>query len=388
MFKSKSKERYLFTTRQKKRRQKKFSFLWLLVSGVLTLLVLELVTRIFVDLTGRRAEFAQADSEQSLIDAYQLKFLNEAGESYPGASEQGSLVAQRSLSVGYTLVENQDNPYWKINEQGFRDDDPLPVVKPKGEIRIFILGSSTAFGYGSFGNQNAIAELLEFRLQQRLKQQQKSPQMYRPDILPLDATEKADEGLAQSENAVALRVAQDVGLNRVEEMAQRFGIQSPLSLAPGLVLGQSEVSVLEITGSYAAIANDGVWNRPHAIKRILDGGDCTDPNDFNTCREIYSFDRQPENRREAVSKKVTNTMTRMLRKAVRDGTGRAAFLGEGEAGKTGTTDNNVDLWFVGYVPEIDLVTGIWLGNDDNSATSGSSWQAATLWGKYMSEFVD
>ena len=196
------------------------------------------------------------------------------------------------------------------------------------------------------------------------------------------------EGLAQSENAIALRVAQDIGLNRVEDMAQRLGIQSPLTLAPGLVLGQSEVSVLEITGSYGALANDGVWNRPHAIKRILDGGDCTDNNDPNTCREIYSFERQPENYREAVDRKVAKSMTKMMRKAVREGTGRAAKLGEGEAGKTGTTDKSVDLWFIGYVPEINLVTGIWLGNDDNSPTRGSSWQAATLWGKYMSEFVD
>ena len=196
------------------------------------------------------------------------------------------------------------------------------------------------------------------------------------------------EGLAQSENAIALRVAQDVGLNRVEEMAKRLGIKSPLTLAPGLVLGQSEVNVLEITGSYAAIANDGIWNRPHAIKRILDGGDCTNFDDLNTCREIYRFDKQPENYREAVDRKVTNTMTRMMRKAVKEGTGRAAKLGEGEAGKTGTTDSNVDLWFIGYVPEIDLVTGIWLGNDDNSPTNGGSWQAATLWGKYMQEFVD
>ncbi|VEP14366.1 Penicillin-binding protein, 1A family [Hyella patelloides LEGE 07179] len=196
------------------------------------------------------------------------------------------------------------------------------------------------------------------------------------------------DGLAQSENAVALRVAQDVGLNRVEDMAQRLGIQSPLTLAPGLVIGQSEVNVLEITGSYGALANNGVWNRPHAIKRILDGGDCTDYNDSSTCREIYNFDNQPENRQEAVDKKVARSMTKMMRKAVKDGTGRAAKLGEGEAGKTGTTDNNVDLWFIGYVPEIDFVTGIWLGNDDNSPTNGSSWQAATLWNKYMQEFVD
>lgn len=196
MFKPRPKERYLFTTRRQKRRQKRFSWLWLLASGVLSLLVLELVTRIFIDITGKRAEFASANNEQNLeenlTNAYQLKFINEAGESYPGASEKGSLVAQRSLSVGYKLVENQNNPHWKINEQGFRDNDPVPLIKPQGEIRIFLLGSSTAFGYGSSNNQNAIPDLLEFRLQDRLKQQKKSPQLYRSDILPLEEKARAE----------------------------------------------------------------------------------------------------------------------------------------------------------------------------------------------------
>ena len=96
-------------------------------------------------------------------------------------------------------------------------------------------------------------------------------------------------GLAQSENAVAFRVAQDVGLNRVIDTAKSLGIKSPLTASPGLVIGESEVTVLEITGAYAALANNGIWYRPHAIKRILDGSDCVDPSNPKTCREIYSF---------------------------------------------------------------------------------------------------
>jgi membrane peptidoglycan carboxypeptidase len=69
---------------------------------------------------------------------------------------------------------------------------------------------------------------------------------------------------------------------------------------------------------------------------------------------------------------------------VQSGTGRAAALGQGEAGKTGTTNDNVDLWFVGYIPN-GLVTGIWLGNDNNRVTNGSSAIAAQLWGNYMNK---
>lgn len=194
-------------------------------------------------------------------------------------------------------------------------------------------------------------------------------------------------GLAQSENAVTLRVARDVGLNRVINVAKRLGINSPLIEAPGLVLGQSETNVLEMTGAYAAIANGGIWNKPHAIKRILDGSDCTQPGDRNTCREVYVYEDDEQTYRDAISEKVTNQLTKMLRQAVEDGTGKAAYLDEKEAGKTGTTDNSVDLWFIGFLPKEELVTGIWLGNDDNSPTRGSSYQAAALWGKYMNDVL-
>ena len=80
--------------------------------------------------------------------------------------------------------------------------------------------------------------------------------------------------------------------------------------------------------------------------------------------------------------RLVQTMTRMLKTVIDNGTGSAASVGLGEAGKTGTTDSAVDLWFIGYIPGKNLATGIWLGNDDNSRTKGSSGQAAALWGNY------
>ena len=80
-------------------------------------------------------------------------------------------------------------------------------------------------------------------------------------------------------------------------------------------------------------------------------------------------------------------MTQILQGVVQYGTGRSANLGLGEAGKTGTTNQEVDLWFIGYIPNQSMVTGIWLGNDDNSPTYGSSGQAAQLWGNYMKKVV-
>jgi 1A family penicillin-binding protein len=191
------------------------------------------------------------------------------------------------------------------------------------------------------------------------------------------------QGLAQSENSVALRVAQDVGLDKVVAMAKRLGITSPLRSTPGLVLGESEVNVLELTGAFGVLANRGLGNRAHAIKRIIDSSDCKERNNFNSCRVIYDYQKDPIANRQLVSENVADTMTDMLQGAVRGGTGSRAALGLGEAGKTGTTNDNKDLWFVGYIPSQQLATGVWLGNDDNSATGGGSANAAQLWGDYM-----
>lgn len=195
-------------------------------------------------------------------------------------------------------------------------------------------------------------------------------------------------GLAQSENAIALRVAERVGLDQVINIAERMGIRSVLNPVPGLVLGQSEVTPLEMTGAYATFANQGIWNRPHAIRRILDGGDCQNYEKPQTCREIYAFAKDNNAHQRAISEGVASKMTAMLRGAVSAGTGKAANIGYGAAGKTGTTNKGVDLWFIGLIPQRNLVTGVWLGNDNNAPTSGSSAQAASLWGTYMKSVLN
>lgn len=194
-------------------------------------------------------------------------------------------------------------------------------------------------------------------------------------------------GFARSENVIALRIAQKVGLDNLVRTAHRMGIESDLNPSPGLVLGESEVTPLELTGSFAAVANGGIWNRPHGIVRVLDSSDCTDPNDYKTCRIIYEFGQAGDAQHQVVPPSVVSTLTGLLQGVVQGGTGRNAYLGLGEGGKTGTTDDDRDLWFVGSLPTNHLTTGIWLGNDDNSPTSGSSGQAAALWGDYMQRVV-
>ncbi|CCH66296.1 Multimodular transpeptidase-transglycosylase [Richelia intracellularis HH01] len=194
-------------------------------------------------------------------------------------------------------------------------------------------------------------------------------------------------GFALSENPIALRLAQDVGLEQVADMAKRLGVKSELEVVPGMVLGQSLVDVVEITGAFGAISNNGVWNKPHAITKILDSSDCKDHKDPKTCRIIYSFNRNVDTNKRVLKTSIARTMNYLLRKAITSGTGISAAIGLDEGGKTGTTDENVDLWFIGFLPSKQLVTGIWLGNDNNKPTSGSSDQAAQLWGNYMRKII-
>jgi penicillin-binding protein 1A len=191
------------------------------------------------------------------------------------------------------------------------------------------------------------------------------------------------QGMARSENVIALRVARDVGLDRTVQMARRLGVQSKLNPVPGVVLGQSEVTVLELSRAYGVIANGGRNTPALAIRKVLDGGDCTNPRDPNTCRVIFSQAEEAAKSLQVLDPEVAAIINDMLRLVVTSGTGRAAAIGLDEAGKTGTTNDGKDLWFVGYIPSRDLLTGIWLGNDDNAATSGSSGSAAALWGDYM-----
>ncbi|MBT9311425.1 transglycosylase domain-containing protein [Leptothoe kymatousa] len=197
------------------------------------------------------------------------------------------------------------------------------------------------------------------------------------------------DGFALSENVVALRVAQEAGLDNIANLARTMGIESDLDPVPGMVLGQSSVTPLEITGAVGAIANDGLWNRPHGIQRVLDSSDCENNRDRSTCRVIFDFsvDSTGDINQDVLTPNTARTMASMMRGTVSEGTGRSAYLGLGEAGKTGTTNDGIDLWFIGFVPSADLVTGVWLGNDDNAPTYGSSSQAAQLWSNYMGQVV-
>ena len=179
------------------------------------------------------------------------------------------------------------------------------------------------------------------------------------------------DGLAQSVNTIAVQVAQRAGIRNVVAVAHRLGISSELTPEMSLALGTNEVNLLELVSAFATFANggNGVW--AHGISEVRD----------NTGKIV--FRRTGSGLGQVVNPEFTAEMNEMLGAVIDHGTGRSAALTRPAAGKTGTTQDYRDAWFVGYTAE--LVAGVWLGNDDNSPmnkVTGGSLPAQT-WRRFM-----
>jgi penicillin-binding protein 1A len=180
------------------------------------------------------------------------------------------------------------------------------------------------------------------------------------------------DALTSSVNVVAVQVLVGVGWNPVIKLAQKMGIESKLLPTYSLALGASEVTLLELTSAYGTFANNGVHQPVYGISRVVN----------RNGKVLYQAKFKPVT---ALNKNTAATMTWMLQDVVNSGTGTPAQIGRPVAGKTGTSDKARDLWFVGYIPQ--LVTGIWLGNDNNQPTNGASTMSAWMWRQFMLEAV-
>ena len=180
------------------------------------------------------------------------------------------------------------------------------------------------------------------------------------------------QAFLSSINTVALQTIIDVGGKPVVEVAQKMGIESELQPTYSLALGSWEVNLLELTNAYGTLANKGIYQQGHGITTVRD----------RQGKIIYQADFEPI---EAVDPNTAAMMSWMLRGVVASGTGIPAQIGRPSAGKTGTTDEARDLWYVGYIPQV--AAGVWLGNDDNKPTNSNSAVAAEMWRKFMLQAV-
>jgi len=181
------------------------------------------------------------------------------------------------------------------------------------------------------------------------------------------------DALVTSSNRAAAHLFQEVGIDRTLDLVSRFGINSPLPAMPSLALGTGEVSLFELTSAYGVFANRGVWKLPTTIRLVVD----------RYGRELY---RAPDTERPVISEATAYLMTSMMADVVDRGTGttaRAVGFRMQAAGKTGTSNDYTDAWFVGYTPQ--LVTGVWFGYDTRMIMDRgfASVVAVPAWARFM-----
>lgn len=166
---------------------------WLILLLVLGVPIgLELLARGVAQVTGVANELTADESDRMrLIDSYRLGFLSPDGKPYSALPNPGKLMALRSPLTGYRLLPQQKNAFWSINSQGFRDDQPVAAEKPANELRIVVLGGSTAFGELSPNNQAVFANQLEKLLNDQVNAQNADPNRYQPQVLPYTADDVA-----------------------------------------------------------------------------------------------------------------------------------------------------------------------------------------------------
>jgi penicillin-binding protein 1A len=182
-----------------------------------------------------------------------------------------------------------------------------------------------------------------------------SPENYTRDFRGLMTLTDA---FAQSVNTVAVKVSEHAGRERVRALARDLGITSAIAEGPSLALGVSEVTLLELTGAYAAFLNGGRRSVPYGLMELRLARDQT---------PLMGADRQ--NAIPVLNERTAGYMVHMLRQVIETGTGgRARLPDRPAAGKTGTTQAARDAWFIGFTG--DYVTGVWMGYDDNTPLKG------------------
>jgi penicillin-binding protein 1A len=161
---------------------------------------------------------------------------------------------------------------------------------------------------------------------------------------------------AYSINTIAAKIGQQVGTTTIADMARRFGITTPVNTHPSMVLGTSDVRLIDMTRAFASVGANGVAIAPYGITKVTSADG-----------EVL-YQHQLDASHVLVAPQVAAQMTDLLQTAVATGTARAAQIGRPVAGKTGTTSSNKDGWFLGF--SSGITTGVWMGRDDSRTVPG------------------
>ncbi|AFZ04164.1 transglycosylase domain-containing protein [Calothrix sp. PCC 6303] len=346
----------------------------------------------------------EAISEPLTVTASQPKRMQVVAPYFTSfiQKELPNYVSQEVIEAGGLTVETTINPAWQelaenavaktLRNQGrwenFKQAALVAVDPRSGEIKVMVGGKD--FGKNQFNRATQAkrqpgSTFKGFVYATAIATGMSPYQEFLDSPLIVDGYEPKnfDEGyrgsmdlrtaITKSINIVAVRILLKVGFDPIIQLAKKMGIKSELKPTYSLALGSSEVNLLEITSAYGSFATQGIHNEVHGITRVVN----------RQGEEVWKANFTPERALDEDSAKI---MTWMLRNVVQNGTGSPAQLSDrAVAGKTGTTDEARDLWFIGYIPQ--LVTGVWLGNDNNNPTYGSSASAAYTWNQFMAKAV-
>lgn len=289
----------------------------------------------------------QRAAEQALRNA-----LKENREKY-GVS-QGAVVTLDTAGAVKALVGGADYSKSQFNRAAYAKRQPGSSFKPFVYLAALENGLSPQ----------------TIRQDQPVRFGNWSPQNYSKDYYgPVTLT----RALSLSLNTVAAQLTYEVGAGTVADTAKRLGVTSEMKNNLSIALGTSEVTPLEIAGAYVPFSNGGYGVLPHVIRRIktVDG------------KTLYS--RSGDGRGRVIDRRLVGEMNMMMSETLVTGTGRKARLESGRpaGGKTGTSQDFRDAWFIGYTG--NLTTAVWFGNDDNSPTRKASGGGlpATVWKEVM-----
>ena len=175
--------RYTTSWQSKRKSWLRNTLILILIGLPLLLILAELIARGAVLATGSNNQLAP-NKTVAIAQSYAFKLQDSSGNNYPGLPDAGQLQVKRSPLLGYELLPSQSSDYWQINDQGFRQDSSVPVVKPPNEIRVFLVGGSTAFTNMAEKNQKALAFKVEKLLNERVRAQNISPEKFKPKEIP------------------------------------------------------------------------------------------------------------------------------------------------------------------------------------------------------------
>lgn len=287
---------------------------------------------------------------QALAENAIMQRILKEGDSHD--MSQGALLTLSNEGEVLAMVGGSSYAKTQFNRVTQAKRQPGSAFKP------FIY--ATAFEFGLTPDDVMIDEPVEFAGW--------SPENYKKEFLGEMTLETA---FSNSINTVAVKLANDVGMRSVIRTARKLGVASEIEANLSSALGTSEVSLMELTNAYAHFANRGkpVW--AHAITEIRTG-------------DLTLYKREASEALSPLLKSSTvASMNRIMMHTIKNGTGKNAAIERDMGGKTGTSQQYRDAWFIGYTPE--YITGIWFGNDDNSpmymVTGGGA--PARTWKSYM-----